>query len=119
MLEITGIASEEVNPFGPVHAYMYGVVPPLTVLVKIKSLEPSTHDNVWSSTSSVMAELTVTAILAALLGQPSTVTITAYVPLFALVAGSMINVLLLLEIAAPLNVQLLSLIHISEPTRPY
>ena len=85
---------------------MYGVVPPLTVLVKVKSLEPSTHAKVWSSTSSVMAGLMVTAILAALLGQPSTVTVTSYVPLFALVAGSMINVLLLLAIGAPLNVQL-------------
>ena len=106
MLGITGIASEDVNPFGPVHEYVYGVVPPLAVLVNVKSLVPSTQAKVWSSTFNVIAELIVTTTIATSLVQPSTVTLTAYVPEFALVAGSMINVLLLLAIPAVLNVQL-------------
>ena len=77
MLDITGIASEEVKPFGPVHEYVYGVVPPLAVLVKVKSLVPSTHARVWSSTFNVIAELIVTATFAISLVHPSTVTLTA------------------------------------------
>ena len=85
---------------------MYGAVPPLAVLVNVKSLVPSTQARVWSSTSKTNAGLIVTATLAVSLVQPSTVTLTAYVPELALVAGSISNVLLLLANAAALNVQL-------------
>ena len=69
---------EEVNPFGPVHEYVYGPVPPVTVRSIVPSLPEISSVEVplaESAAGSLIVELAVSV-------QPlSSVIITVYVPL--------------------------------------
>jgi hypothetical protein len=77
-----GFCSAEVNPFGPVHAY----VAPATVGVLSEIVEPAQYGPPFDAVGVAGAALTTTVVVPAAEVQPLTVTVTEYVPASATVA---------------------------------
>ncbi len=75
------------NEFGPVHAY----VAPLTVGVLSEMVPPAQYGPLLDAVGVVGAALTTTLVVPAAEPQVPTVTITEYVPLFAVVALAMVG----------------------------
>src|SRR5439155_18332047 len=77
-----GFCSEEVKPFGPVHAY----VAPATAGVESEIVLPSQYGPPLLAVGVAGMGLTTTLVVPAADGQPFTVTVTEYVPASARVA---------------------------------
>src|SRR6476659_2185925 len=81
-LERVGFCSAEVNPFGPVHAY----VAPATVGVESWIVAPSQYGPPFEAVGVAGAGLTTTFVVPAAEVQPLTLMVTEYVPASATVA---------------------------------
>jgi hypothetical protein len=77
-----GVSSADVNPFGPVHAY----VAPLTLGVDSEIVAPAQYGPPFDAVGVAGAGLTTTLVEPAADAQPFTVTVTEYVPASAVVA---------------------------------
>src|SRR5947208_3490633 len=77
-----GFCSDEVKPFGPVHAY----VAPLTAGVESAIVAPTQYGPPLLAVGVAGMVLTTTSVVPAAEGQPLTVTVTEYVPALAIVA---------------------------------
>src|SRR5213083_2526894 len=77
-----GFCCEDVKPFGPVHEY----VAPLTVGVESEIIAPSQYGPLLPAVGVAGAGLMTTLVVPAAEVQPLTVTVTEYVPAFAVVA---------------------------------
>jgi hypothetical protein len=80
-LERVGFWSADVNPFGPVHAY----VAPATVGVESEIVPPEQYGPPFEAVGVAGIGLTTTEVLPAAEVQPLTVTVTEYVPASATV----------------------------------
>src|SRR6266705_4679719 len=77
-----GFCCAEVKPFGPVHEY----VAPVTNAVESEIVAPSQYGPPLLAVGVAGVALTTTFVVPAAEGQPSTVIVTEYVPVSAVVA---------------------------------
>ena len=84
---LVGFCSAEVNPFGPVHAY----VAPATVGVDSEMVAPSQYGPVFDAVGVAGVGFTTTLVDPAADGQPLTVIVTEYAPASAVVAFAFVG----------------------------
>jgi len=84
---MVGFCSVEVNPFGPVHAY----VAPAMVEAVSETVAPSQYGPPFDAVGVAGFALTMTDVDPAAEVQPFTVTVTEYVPALAVIALVMLG----------------------------
>src|SRR5256885_484437 len=87
-LGMVGFCSDEVKPFGPVHAY----VAPAMVVAWSCTVAPLQYGPVFVACGVAGLALTTTLVVPAAEGQPLTVTVTEYVPASATAAFARVGV---------------------------
>ena len=85
--DLVGFCSEDVKPFGPVHAY----VAPLTVGVESEIVAPAQYGPPLLAVGVAGVAFTTTDVVPAAEVQPLTVTVTEYVPAAAKVAFEIVG----------------------------
>jgi hypothetical protein len=84
---MVGFCCDEVKPFGPLHAY----VAPLTVGVESEIVAPAQYGPPFDAVGVAGIGFTTTLVVPAAEVQPLTVTVTEYVPAFAVVDPAMVG----------------------------